>query len=71
MLLVLLVGSLVLPAVGPGEGSLAVHLVVNPASGEDVSVAPGVGALSLDVVVLELALIVRAVAPGEFTVAFL
>ena len=46
-----------------------VHFVVFPASLEDSAVAPGVGAQSVDGVVLELTFVGGVVRPGELSVS--
>jgi len=65
MLFVILVLSLVLPAVLPRKGAFSVHLVVDPVAGEGSLIGPLVGSLALDVVIMKLSFIHRPVFPRK------
>ena len=63
--------SLVDSAVAPLEDALAVHFILDPVAFVGTLVSPDVDALSLDVVVLELASVVGSISPLEESHAFL
>ena len=71
LLLVINVAANVLLAVGPDELTLPIHLVVLPLAVVGAAITPPVDALTHDVVVLEVAFIHVAIAPGELAVALL
>ena len=57
MLLVILIAADVATAIAPGEGAVALHLVVDPLSVVDTAVCPSVLTLAVDVVLAEITVV--------------
>jgi hypothetical protein len=56
-LLIIDIFTLVLTTIGPGKKSIPVHFVIFPVSSKLTTVVPHVGAIAVDVVIQELAII--------------
>ena len=71
ILLIVLVLAFMAATIRIAEDTESVHLVSVPGSFIYTAITPGVAALTLDIIVSEVAVVERPVAPGELSFALL